>query len=135
LDIDELSSRLGTELKVVTCEIEKGMIRRFVKAVDDPNPRWQVIAPPTFALTIGFEQIQEQLSGFSPSATMLHGSTELECYHPIKPRDVITASTQITHIRERQGKMGKTAFITVETTYKNQKQELVAKCRQMLIGY
>jgi len=31
--------------------------------------------------------------------------------------------------------MGKMAFITFENTYKNQRQELVARCRQMVIGY
>jgi len=27
------------------------------------------------------------------------------------------------------------AFMTFDSSYKNQRQELVAKCRQMVIGY
>ncbi|MFC2069406.1 MaoC family dehydratase N-terminal domain-containing protein, partial [Chloroflexota bacterium] len=48
--------------------MEKGAILRFIKAIEDYNPLWQdkdnaqrsnyggIIAPPTFILTIGFEQ-------------------------------------------------------------------------------
>jgi acyl dehydratase len=134
LDIDELKARLETELGSATYEIEKGLIRRFVQAVDDPNPRWQVIAPPTFVLTVGLDKIQELLA-LTSSATLLHGSTELECYQPVGPGDVLTATTTITNIRERQGKMGKTVFVTIDTAYKNQRQEPVARCRQMVISY
>ncbi len=134
MDIDELKSKLGTELEPVTYEIEKGMIQRFVQAVDDPNPRWQVIAPPTFILTVALEQIQQLLT-LTSSETLLHGSTELECYQPLRSGDVLTATARVANIRERQGKMGKTAFITFDTTYRNQRQELVAKCHQMIISY
>ncbi len=134
MGIDDLKSRLGTELEPVAYEIEKGMVQRFVQAIGDPNPRWQVIVPPTFVLTINLEQIQQLLASNS-SETLLHGSTELECYRPVGLGDVLTAIAKITNVRERQGKMGKTAFITVDTTYKNQRQELVAKCRQMVISY
>ena len=134
MNIDELKSRLGTELEPVTYEIEKGMVRRFVQAIGDPNPLWQVTAPPTFVLTMGLEQIHQLLTPGS-SETLLLGSTELECYQPVKPGDVLTVASEITNIRERQGQMGKTAFITFNSTYKNQRQELVARCRQMIITY
>ena len=49
--------------------------------------------------------------------------------------DVLTVASKVTNIRERQGQMGRTAFITFSTTYNNQKQELVAECRQMIISY
>jgi len=132
--IERLKEKIGEGWEPRVYEIEKGMIRRFVQAIDDPNPRWQVIAPPTFVLTIGFEQIQQLLASF-PVATMLHGGTDLECYQPIRPGDVVTVTTRITNIRQRQGKMGKMAFMTFDTSYENQRQELVAKCRQMVIGY
>ncbi len=144
---DELGDKIGEEWEPRVYEIEKGMIRRFVQAIDDPNPLWQdeeyakkskyggIIAPPTFILTIGFEQIQQQMLESIPYKTLLHGATELECYHPIRPGDIVTVTTKITNVRQRQGKMGKMAFMTFATTYKNQRQELVAKCRQMVIGY
>ena len=106
-DIAEtLRSKIGVEWEPVVYEIAKGMIRRFVQAVGDPNPLWQdeayaaqsshgsIIAPPIFILAIGFEQIRQKLAPMI-SGTTVHGSTELECYYPIKPGDVdISASSE-----------------------------------------
>jgi len=144
---EELRSKIGVESEPKVYEIEKGMIRRFVLAIDDPNPLWQdegfarksryggIIAPPTFVLTIGFDELQQVLESI-PYGGLLHGSTELECYQPVRAGDTITVTTKITNIRERQDRrMGKMVFVTLDVTYKNQKQELVAKCRQMIIGY
>lgn len=146
LDIEELRDKIGVEREVGVYEIEKGMIRKFSLAIDDPNPLWQdeeyaresqhgsIIAPPTFIPTIGFERIEQELT--SLSSTLLHGSTELECYQSVRPGDKITVTSRLANIRELQGKgTSKTAFVTFELTYKNQRQELVAKCRQILIGY
>jgi len=145
--IEGLRSKVGVEWEPRVYEIEKGMIRRFARAVDDPNPLWQdeeyarashyggIIAPPTFILAIGFEQFVEDVMALASFGTALMGGTELECYQPVRVGDVITAMFKISNVRERQGKMGKMAFMTFDSTYKNQRQELVAKCRQMVIGY
>ena len=144
--IEGLKGKIGVAWEAGVYEIEKGMVRRFVQAVDDPNPVWQaeeyagktkyggIIAPPTFVVTLGLEQMGQVLAS-APSVTVLHGSTELECYQPIMVGDTITVTAKIADIRERQGKMGRTAFLTFDFTYKNQSQELVAKCRQMIISY
>lgn len=145
---EELRSKIGVESEPEVYEIEKGMIRRFVLAVDDPNPLWQdeeyarknryggIIAPPTFVLTIGFDKLQQQVQESIPHGGILHGSTALECSQPVKAGDTINVTTKITNIREwRDRRMGKTVFVTLDVTYKNQRQELVAKCQQMIIGY
>jgi len=144
--IEELRRKIGKEWKLGVYEIERGMIRRFAQAIDDPNPLWQdeeyakkseygsIIAPPTFVSTIGFEQIQHMLAP-TPAVTILHGGTKLECYQPIRLGDVITAITKITNIRELQGEAGKRAFIIFDTRFENQRQELVAECRQTIISY
>ena len=145
--IEGLRSKIGVEWEPRTYEIEREMIRRFARAVGDPNPLWQdeqyarashyggIIAPPTFILAIGFEQFVEDLMSLTPFGTVLMGSTELECYQPIRLGDVITVIFKISNLREREGTMGKMAFMTFDSSYKNQRQELVAKCRQMIIGY
>ncbi len=116
--------------------IESEMVRRFTRAVGDPNPHWQEGAvPPTFVLAIGFEQFVDDLMSLAAFGTVLMGGTELEFYQPIKLGDVITVVFKITNLRERQGKMGNMVFMTFDSSYKNQKQETVANCRQMVIGY
>ena len=147
LSIEGMKAKIGEEGEPRVYEIEKGMVLRFVQAVDDPNPLWQdeeyarksqyggIIAPPTLIPIIGFEPILEQVSQAIPQGTLLHGATELECYQPLRPGESVTVTTKIANIRERQGKMGKMTFITFENTYTNQRQELVARCRQMVISY
>jgi len=135
--IDRLKSKVGVEWEPREYEIGQEMIRRFTRAVGDPNPLWQdgTIAPPTFVLAIGFEQFVDDLMSLAPFGSVLMGGTELEFYQPIRRGEVITVIFKISSLRELRGKMGKTAFMTFDSSYKNQKQELVAKCRQMVIGY
>jgi acyl dehydratase len=137
LDIDRLKNKVGVEWEPWSYPIEREMIRRFTRAIGDPNPLWQggIIAPPTLVLAIGFEQFTDEVMALASFGTVLMGGTELECYHPIRLGDVITVIFKISNVREREGKMGKMAFMTFDSTYKNQSQELVARCRQMVIGY
>ncbi|MFC1871236.1 MaoC family dehydratase N-terminal domain-containing protein [Chloroflexota bacterium] len=135
MTVDELRSKLEAAFKPVEYEVEKGAIRQFVRAVDDENPRWQEVVPPTFVLIIGLEQIQRPLIDSFPATTILHGSTELESYNPVRAGDVLTVTTVVSNIRERKGKMGSTAFITLDTDYQNQRQEPVARSRQLIISY
>jgi len=136
-NIDRLKSKVGVEWEPREYEIEREMIRRFARAVGDNNPLWRDgnIAPPTFTLSIGFEQFVEDLMSLTPFNTVLMGSTELDCYQPIRLGDMITVVFKISSLRERQGKTGRTVFMTFDSSYKNQKRELVAKCHQMVIGY
>lgn len=145
---DEFRGKIGVEWEGGVYEIEKGMIQRFARAIDDPNPLWQdeeyasksqfggIIAPPTFILTIGFERIQQKLATLMPGAGRLHGGTEVEYYQPVRPGDVITASGKIAQVQERESsKLGKIVLVTFSITYTNQRQELVTRCRQQTILY
>jgi acyl dehydratase len=146
MSMEELKNKVGTEWQRRVYEIEKGAIRRFARAIEDPNPLWQdeehahktgyesIIAPPTLIATLGLEQLQPLLTS-ATSETSLHGSTELECYLPVRAGDIITVTTTIANVRQRQSKMGSTTFVTFEITYENQKGELVGRCRQMIINY
>jgi acyl dehydratase len=135
--IEKIKSMVGVGWEPREYPIEREMVRRFTRAVGDTNPKWRdgMLAPPTFVLSIGFEQFVDDLLAMVSFNTVLMAGTELECYQPIKTGDVITAVFAITSLRERQGENSKMAFLTFESTCKNQKRELVAKCRQMVIGY
>lgn len=135
--IEKLKARVGVKWQPREYLIEGEMIRRFTRAVGDPNPLWQKgeIAPPNFTLSIGFEQFVDDLMKLTPFSTVLMGSTEIESYRPIKRGDVITVVFKISNLRERKGQMGQMAFMTFESSYTNQEGELAAKCRQVVIGY
>jgi acyl dehydratase len=135
--IEKLKSMVGVGWEPREYPIEREMVRRFSRAVGDTNPKWKdgMVAPPTFVLAIGFEQFVDDLLAMVAFKSVLMAGTELECYRPIKTGDVITAVFEISGLREREGEVGRMAFLTFESTCKNQRQELVAKCRQMVIGY
>ncbi len=147
LTTDESKDKPGVEWELGVYEVEKGMIQRFAQAIGDPNPQWQdeeyarqsqyggIIAPPTFIVAIGGEQFSQKLTLLLPRG-LLHGSTELESYQPVRPGDKIAVTVKIANIRERLGsKSGKMTFVTFDLTYRNQKDKLVARCQQTMIGY
>jgi acyl dehydratase len=135
--IEKIKAKVGVAWKPREYLIEGEMIRRFARAVGDTNPLWKDgdTAPPTFTLSIGFEQFVDDLMKLTPFNTVLMGSTDIESYQPMKRGDTISVVFKISNLRERKGQMGQMAFMTFDSTYKNQQGELVARCRQMVIGY
>ena len=146
MGIQELENKVGEVWYSHQYEIEKGMLCRFARAIGDPNPLWQdedyarkagygnIIAPPSFMATLGMDQIL-QLLAEAPEETSLHGSTEFECYQPIKAGDVILATIRIANFRQRDGKMGHMFFVTFDITYENQRGETAGRCCQVIINY
>ena len=128
---DEFKDKIGVEWELGVYEIEKGMIQRFARAIDDPNPLWDTMAPPVFIVIIGGEQFGEKVITPMFQDGLLHGSTEFEFYQPIRPGDRITVTGKIASIRERS----QMAFVTFEISYTNQRHDLVAKCQQTMIAY
>jgi len=146
--IEKLRSNIGQEEFTNVYEIEKGMIYRFTYAIGDPNLLWQdkqyaekhgyggIIAPPALILALGWDQFEEQFQKFMPYTAGVHGGTEVEFYQPVRPNDMITVKCKLIDVYERKGKVfGNMVFLVFERVYTNQKQELVAKCRQTLISF
>ncbi len=144
---EEMRSKIGVEGEPRVYEIEKGLIRQFARAIDDPNPLWQdeeyarkskyggIVAPPALVIALGWEDFQAEGLRMSNTAG-LHGGTELEYYQPIRAGDTITITNKLVTARERDSnRLGKMAFLNYERTYINQRQEVVARCRQLIIIY
>lgn len=146
---EEMKKKIGVEGKPRIYEIEKGLIRRFANAIGDPNPLWSdeayakktrlggLSVPLALVIALGWEDFQSEGPRTDiPNIAGLHGGTELEWYLPIKAGDVITITNTLADARERDSRrLGKMAFLTYERAYKNQRSELVAKCRQLVIIY
>jgi acyl dehydratase len=142
----EMKDMLGKEYSREVIEVEKGHIRKFVQAIGDPNPLYQdevaakksryggIIAPPTFAIDIGLLKIADKLMEIEcPLTGFLNGGTEIEYFKPIRAGDIITTSAKLIDMQEKTGQSGKLLFMILEVTYTNQKNELVAKCRETFI--
>lgn len=136
---------LGREAPPATLEVEKGHIRRFAEAIGDPNPLYTdevqarrsryggIIAPPTFLRAVRFDVIE--IPELAHLKRLLDAGSEWEFFEPVRPGDRITAYTRVADVRERQLRVGRAVFITIETRYVNQFGQVVAIQRGTAIRY
>lgn len=133
---EELNGLLNVEFGPEIYEIEKGMLRKFAEAIDDPNPRWQKAAPPTFPAALVPKALLNKLFNADiPLKRLLNGTSELEYLQPIRAGDVISVTAKLTRLRQVQGAEGPTLFMFTEMTYTNQRGEVVVKGKNTYIKY
>jgi len=65
----------------------------------------------------------------------LNGGVTVEYGEPIRPGDVITGVTRLGQYSERVGSLGLMLFTPMETTWTNQRDELVKRSTTVLIRY
>jgi hypothetical protein len=132
----ELEGLLNTDYGPDLYEIEKGMVARFVEAIDDPSPRWREEAPPTFAAALVPNSLVHRLFNAKSRLTrLLNGASELEYLHPIRVGDVISVTARLTRLRQVEGKDGTTLFMFTEATYTNQRGEVVVRGKNTYIKH
>jgi hypothetical protein len=133
---EELNSLCNVEFGPEVYEIEKGMLKRFAEAIEDPNPRWLEEAPPTFPAALVPKELLNKLFNINiPLKRLLNGSSELEYLKPIKAGDVISVTAKLTRLRQVAGAEGPTLFMFTEMTYTNQRGEVVVKGKNTYIKY
>jgi hypothetical protein len=133
---EEISSLLNVDFGPEAYEIEKGMLKKFAEAIEDPDPRWLEQAPPTFAAAlVPTELLHKLFNADIPLKRLLNGSSELEYYKPIKAGDVISVTARLTRLRQMSGASGPTLFMFTEVTYTNQFGEVVIIGKNTYIQY
>ncbi len=133
---EELQNMLNVEYGPEVYEIEKGMVKKFAEAVDDPNPAWQEAAPPTFpAALVPTGLLHRLFNAKTPLTRLLNGASELEYFHPIRVGDVISVTAKLTRLRQMEGKEGPTLFMFTEVIYTNQRGEVAVKGKNTYIKY
>jgi hypothetical protein len=134
--MEELNSLLNVEFGPEVYEIEKGMLKKFAEAIDDPNPRWLNEAPPTFPAALVPTQLLHKLFNADiPLKRLLNGTSELEYIKPIRAGDIISVAARLTRLRQVAGAEGPTLFMFTEMTYTNQRGEVVVKGKNTYIKY
>ena len=136
---------IGAESEPMTAEVEKGAIIKFAQAIGDENPLWNdpaaarktpyggLIAPPTFLRSCRVER--PELPFDLPFNRLLDGGSDWEYFEPVRPGDRITATSRVTDLQERPGRMGIMIFMTTLITYHNQFDEVVATQTSTSIRY
>ena len=132
----ELQSLLNVAFGPEVYEIEKGMVRKFAEAIEDPNPRWRDVAPPTFpAALVPTGLVHRLFTAKSSLKRLLNGASELEHLQPIKIGDVISVTGTLTRLRQVAGAEGPTLFMFTEMTYTNQRGEVAVRGKNTYIKY
>jgi len=146
---EEMKKLIGVETDPTIVLVEKEPIRRFADAIGDPNPLYHdeeyvrklgyrsIIAPPAMSVEYGFviKRGTEGIRFRPPFSRNLNGGNEFEFLQPIQAGDTISITNKIADLYEREGRLGKMLFIIRETTYRNQKNEVVMKIRHTGISY
>lgn len=146
---DEMKSRIGRITEPIVVEVEKGAIRRFAQAVEDRNPlysdaeyarktRYQgIVCPPGFFGWPMKEVASEWLPNLvgRPFQNVLNAGNEAEFYRPIRPGDVLVCTTKLSDAYEKKGSSGTLLFVVLESEYKNQDDEVVARMRYIFTFY
>jgi hydroxyacyl-ACP dehydratase HTD2-like protein with hotdog domain len=133
---EALQSLINVEFGPEVYDVEKGMLRKFAEAIEDPNPRWLEEAPPTFAAAIVPKGLLNRLfNADTPLKRLLNGASELEYLRPIRAGDVISVTARLTRLRRVAGVEGPTLFMFTEMTYTNQRGEVVVKGKNTYIRY
>ena len=158
---DEMRKVIGVESEPWTLEVDKLQIRMFARSVGYTDPLFYdeefakskghrtLPAPPHYLGTPIFNPAtsdptfgQTRGSGAGPGGgrvphnlkRVLNGGTEIEYFDTIYAGDVLTASSKVSDLAERQGSIGTMLITTTETTYKRGDQ-VVAISRGTGINY
>ncbi len=139
-------SIIGKTGKSFTVPIEWSKVREFARAIRDPNPLYfdpelakkecgGIPVPPTFLQVAAFWMGEDSM----PTANfdlrrILHGEQDFEFLKPIFVGDVLTGTSRIADVYEKEGgRGGKMTFMVTEIEYKNQQGEVVAYARGTLV--
>jgi acyl dehydratase len=140
-------------------EVHVEDIHKFATSVGDNNPLWLdedhargtrwggIIAPPTFVdrftpfYVLDDDNNQGYLSGPTPIEVPFKGGfsagDEVEVFRPVRPGDVIVATTTISDLFEKvdQPSTGRMLFVRYDKTYRNQRDDIVSICRWTSVKY
>jgi hypothetical protein len=149
---DEMRAVIGQESEPQTVEVDRTAVRMFARGVGHTDPVHYDVevarrrgyrdlpCPPAFLGTPVFNPSQPPRTAYvsfkSPFKRVLNGGTEVEYFdEDICAGDVLTSTSKIADLSERQGSLGPMLIIRFETTYRNQKGKVVAILRGTGIQY
>ena len=158
---EEMRSVVGVESEPWTLEVDRTSVRMFARAVGYTDPVFydeefarskgyrSLPAPPHYLGTPIFNPRTSDPTFGAPRGSgggpgggrvrhnlkrVLNGGTEIEYHDTIYAGDVLTASSKVADLSERQGSIGRMLITITETTYRRDGQ-VVAISRGTAINY
>jgi acyl dehydratase len=141
-------SLIGVCIDTVEFPVEEGKIREFALAVGDHNPVYldraaaraaghpAVPAPPTFSIVAGHWRDQTAMVarlGLDLRRIVV-GEARWDYFAPVYAGDRLSGERVVVDVSERSGRRGGTmTLITIETQFRNQRDELAVRQRDLII--
>ena len=149
---DAMRAEIGKESEPVTFEVDKTACRMFARAVGYSDP---IYFDEEYARSKGYRSIPasfgflghpiynpnapQRLGGYfrtdTPFKRVLNGGTDIEYFDTICAGDLLTATSKLVDLSEREGRLGPMLVTVTETTYRNQAGQTVAVVRGTGIQY
>ncbi len=155
---DEARAMIGQRLgDPVRGEVLQKEVQRYAYAVGDDNPLYVdaefaraagyagTMAPPLFfdvplREAVPLSELRPDGIARSRQAPIplkvdrvMAGGQEVEFLQPLYPGDTLTAETRLVDLIEKTGRSGRFVLVVRETTYTNQRDEVVVKSRSRSI--
>ncbi len=137
---------IGYQLKPSVLSLDRTRLKFFAKAIGETDPVYvdaaaaqtagysDLPAPPTFLFAAELDSgANDQLLADLdiPLAKLLHGEQSFRYFKPVCAGDTVTVQSTITDIYDKKG--GKLEFAVKDSKVTNQRDELVAELRTVLV--
>ncbi len=149
---DAMRADIGKESEPVTIEVDKTACRMFARSVGYTDP---VYYDEEYARSKGYRSIPapfaflghpiynpnapQRLGGYfrtdTPFKRILNGGTDISYFDTVCAGDVLTATSKLADISERQSRLGPMLITVTEFTFRNQYGKVVATMRGTGIQY
>ena len=156
LTFEDMKTYIGTSAPPHALRLEHEVVRRYVEAVQDPNPLWLdeqfakdtryggTIVPPHIFTTLMSITPGSHESGVIPVPVpnvplprdnVLEGEETWEYFAPARIGDVIKSTCTLTDVKVREGRLGEMFIMVCEAESVNQRGELVCRSINTIVNY
>lgn len=137
---------IGHEWPASVLPVERGRLQFFAKVIGQTDPVYTDLAaardaghpdlpaPPTFLFSAELDSgmVLRLLADIGlPVAKLLHGEQGFVYHRPVHAGDTVTVRSKITDIYAKKG--GALQFVVKQSSVHNQRDELVAELRAVLV--
>ena len=149
---DRMRADIGKESEPVIFEVDKTACRMFARSVGYTDPLYydedharskgyrSIPAPVGFlGHALYNPNAPQRLGGYfrtdTPFKRVLNGGTDVEYFDTVCAGDVLTATSKLIDLSDRESRLGPMLISVTESTYRNQDGKVVAKARGTGIQY
>ncbi|MBN1151943.1 MAG: MaoC family dehydratase N-terminal domain-containing protein [Dehalococcoidia bacterium] len=156
MTLEDIQRYVGVEAPPHTVHMETELVRRYVDAVQDPNPLWTdedyasathwkgtMVPPYIFCALMMITKYSPETGVVPlpapniplPRRNVLEGEETWEFFAPVRVGDVITSRVRLSDVKLREGRLGAMFIMTYDAESVNQRGELVARSSNTIVNY